>query len=76
VAGWKPVKRREFVRRLHALGFEGPYRGTRHDFLVFRQHRQTIPSNPEYSVPQLRVLLRQVQTIVRRPITLEDWDRL
>lgn len=76
MAGWKPIKRREFVRRLRALGFDGPYRGTRHEFLVFGQHRQTIPSNPEYSVPQLRLLVRQVQAILSRPLTLEDWDRL
>ena len=76
MAGWKPIERREFVRRLRVLGFRGPQRGTRHEFLVFGQHRQTIPSNPEYSVPQLRLLLRQVQTILRRPITLDDWDRL
>jgi predicted RNA binding protein YcfA (HicA-like mRNA interferase family) len=76
VAGWKPIRRREFVRKLRALGFHSPQRGTRHEFLVFEQHRQTIPSNPEYSVPQLRLLLRQVRTILRRQITLEDWDRL
>ena len=74
--GWKPIKRREFLRRLRALGFEGPYRGTRHDFLVLGQHRQTIPSNREYSVPQLRLLLRQVQTVLHRSITPDEWERL
>ena len=52
---WTPCKRREFIRRLRALGFEGPYTGTRHYFMVFRQHRLAIPSNDEYSVPQLPV---------------------
>jgi hypothetical protein len=74
--GGKPIKRREFIRRLRALGLEGPYRGTRHEFLVFGQHRQTIPSNPEYSVPQLRLLLRQVETILHRSITPDEWERL
>ena len=73
---WKPIKRREFIRRLRALGFAGPYRGTRHEFLVCREHRQTIPSNREYSVPQLRLLIRQVQSILGRPITLDEWDAL
>ena len=73
---WKPIKRREFIRRLRALHFDGPYRGTRHEFLVFREHRQTIPSNSQYSVPQLRLLLRQVETIIGRPITLAEWDSL
>jgi hypothetical protein len=73
---WKPIKRREFIRRLRALGFTGPGRGTRHEFLLYGEHRQTIPSNPEYSVPQLRMLLRQVQSIRSRPITLDEWDAL
>jgi hypothetical protein len=39
---WKPIKRREFIRLLCALDFDGPYRGTRHEFLVYQEHRQTI----------------------------------
>lgn len=73
---WKPCKRRNFVRRLRALGFEGPYSGTRHQFMVYRQHRLAIPSNAEYSVPQLRVMLREVETILGREIGLAEWDRL
>src|SRR4051812_3521709 len=33
MAGWHPIKRRELVRKLRVLGFTGPYRGTRHEFL-------------------------------------------
>jgi predicted RNA binding protein YcfA (HicA-like mRNA interferase family) len=73
---WRPVKRRDFIRRLRALGFVGPYRGTRHEFLVWRDHRQTIPSNSEFSVPQLRLLLRQVERITGRSIPLADWETL
>ncbi len=76
MAGWRPLKRREFVRKLRCLGFEGPYSGTRHQFMVFGSHRQTIPSNPEYSVPQIRMLVRQTVTILGREITLEVWENL
>ena len=76
MAAWHPIKRREFIRRLHALGFEGPYRGARHDFLIFGQRRQTIPSNVEYSAPQLRILLRQVEAVLGRKIGREEWARL
>ncbi len=76
MAVWSPIKRREFVRRLRALGFSGPFRGTRHDFLGFGQHRQTIPSNAEYSVPQLRMLLRQAGEIRGKPIGPDEWDAL
>ena len=74
--GWKPIKRREFVRRLRALGFQGPFDGTRHQFLVLGQHRQTIPSNAEYSVPQLKMLLRQVEAALGRRIDAGEWTEL
>jgi len=61
---------------LRALGFSGPFSGTRHQFMVLGQHRQTIPNNPEYSVPQIRMLLRQVESILGRSISLEEWDSL
>ncbi len=76
MAGWHPLKRREFIRRLRALGFDGPHRGARHEFLVFGQKRQTIPSNPDYSLPRLKMLLRQVEAVLERMITADEWDQL
>jgi hypothetical protein len=76
MAVWRPLKRREFVRRLRALGFEGPISGTRHQFMLFGQHRQTIPTNSEYSVPQVRMLLRQAASILGRSVSLDEWDTL
>lgn len=73
---WRPLKRRDFIRKLRALGFDGPYSGTRHQFMISGQHRQTIPTNSEYSVPQVRLLIRQVQSILARPITLNEWNSL
>jgi hypothetical protein len=46
---------------LRQLGFDGPFSGTRHQFVVFVQKRLAIPSNPEYSVPQLRMLIREAR---------------
>ena len=73
---WSPCKRRVFLRRLRKLGFEGPYAGTRHQFMVYEQQRLAVPSNPEYSVPQLRMLLREVEEIVGRTISAEEWHQL
>jgi hypothetical protein len=73
---WTPCKRREFIRRLRQLDFEGPFAGARHEFLVFRQSRLAIPSNNEYSVPQLRLMLREVAAIRGREILLEEWESL
>jgi hypothetical protein len=76
MAGWRPLKRRDFIRRLRALGFDGPFSGTRHQFMIFGQHRQTIPTNSEYSVPQIRLLLRQVESILARLVSLDEWNSL
>ena len=76
MAGWRPLKRRDFIRKLRGLGFDGPYSGTRHQFMVFREHRQTIPSNSEYSVPQVRMLVRQVESILERLVPPEEWNSL
>jgi len=76
VSRWTPCKRKEFMRRLRGLGFDGPYSGTRHQFMIFGEKRLAIPSNPEYSIPQLRFMMREVETIVGREITLEAWSEL
>ena len=73
---WKPCKRRDFIRRLKKLGFEGPYSGTRHHFMVYEQHRMAIPSNTEYSVPQVRFMIRELEEIIGRVITAGEWHEL
>lgn len=73
---WTPCKRRDFVRRLRKLGFEGPLSGTRHQFMVYEQHRLAIPSNDEYSVPQLRMMIQEVESIIEREITADEWSEL
>jgi hypothetical protein len=73
---WKPCKRRDFIKKLRKLGFKGPYSGTRHQFIVFENHRLAIPSNAEYSMPQLRVMIREVEKILDRKINLNEWEKL
>ena len=64
------------MRRLRQLGFTGPYSGAKHQFMVFAQQRLTVPSNKEYSVPQLRMMLREVEDIMGRQITADEWNGL
>ena len=73
---WAPCKRRDFIRRLQEIGFDGPFSGTRHQFMVYGQHRLAIPSNAEYSVPQLRMMIREVEDIIDHQITADEWSRL
>lgn len=57
----RPVSRRELVRRLRDLGFEGPYAGAKHEFMVRDDRSIRIP-NPygsDIGIPLLRELLRQ-----------------
>lgn len=71
-----PCKRRDFIHRLQTLGFDGPYSGTRHQFMVYGLRRLVIPFNPEYSVPQLRMMIREVEEIIGRKILLKEWNTL
>ena len=71
---WTPCKRNDFIRCLRKLGFQGPFSGTRHQFMVYSSHRLAIPSNSEYSVHQLRMMVREVEQIFGRPISVEEWN--
>ena len=73
---WNPCRRSLLIRRLRALGFEGPFSGSKHQFMTFADQRQTIPSNDEYSVPQLRMMIREVESILDRAITANEWNNL
>ena len=73
---WSPCKRNDFIRRLRRLGFDGPYSDSKHKFLVFGQNRFTVPSNAEYSGPQLKMMLREAAEILGRDITVDEWTNL
>ena len=73
---WLPCKRRLFIKRLRKLGFDGPYSGTRHQFMVYKNHRLSVPSNSEYSVPQLKMMLNEVEIIMERNLSTDEWTNL
>jgi predicted RNA binding protein YcfA (HicA-like mRNA interferase family) len=64
-----PISRRELVQRLRELGFEGPFTGGRHEFVVRGSVRLILP-NPhrqDISTALLSRILRQAG------ITREEW---
>jgi predicted RNA binding protein YcfA (HicA-like mRNA interferase family) len=64
-----PVSRRELIQRLRRLGFEGPFTGGRHEFMVRREVRLVVP-NPhrqEISTDLLVRILRQAG------VSREEW---
>jgi len=76
VSQWSPCKRRDFIHQLRKLGFDGPFVGTRHHFMVYKEHRLAIPSNREYSISQLRIMIRETESVLGRKITVEEWNSL
>jgi hypothetical protein len=76
VSRWVPCKRKQFVRKLRKLGFDGPFTGTRHHFMVYGDDRLAVPSNHEYSIAQLKMMLREVETILGSKISLDRWNNL
>ena len=61
MGGLSPISRADFVRRLRELGFEGPYAGGKHSFLVRGVVRVIVP-NPhrgDMSVALLSRILNQ-----------------
>jgi hypothetical protein len=71
-----PCKRRDFIKKLRTLGFDGPYSGTRHEFMLFGDYRLTIPSNDEYSIPQLKMMFAEIAGIMGRELDADSWNNL
>ena len=70
MARLKPVSRREFIQRPEVLGYEGPYSGGRHEFML-REGRRLILPNPhrgDISLDLLTRLLRQAG------VTRQEWE--
>jgi hypothetical protein len=44
--------------------------------MVYENHRLTISSNKEYSAPQLRMMIREVESIMGREILIAEWESL
>jgi predicted RNA binding protein YcfA (HicA-like mRNA interferase family) len=72
VPSFRAIKRRELIKALKNAGFDGPYIGGKHEFLVKGELRLTLP-NPhqnEISRELLARILRQAN------LTREEWEKL
>lgn len=66
------IKRKVLIKALKKAGFEGPFAGGKHEFLVKRQLRLVLP-NPhqsEISKDLLSRILKQAN------ISREDWEKI
>ena len=65
-----PVARRELVRRLRLLGFDGPFVGGRHEFML-RGTRRLILPNPHRGDVDTDLLVRLLR---QADVTREEWE--
>jgi predicted RNA binding protein YcfA (HicA-like mRNA interferase family) len=67
-----PIKRRDLIRYLEQLGFEGPYSGGKHQFMIRGEITLRLP-NPHRSDIGKELLAR----ILRQArIDREEWEKL
>ena len=68
--------RREFIRKLKRIGFTQPLPGGRHFYMRYGTYTLTVPGNKEYSMPQVKMLLNEIEEGIGRKITIEEWNSL
>ena len=67
-----PIKRNDLVRYLRVLGFEGPYAGGKHQYMVKGQIRLVIP-NPHQGEITREFLVRILR---QASVARDEWERL
>ena len=76
MARWAPCKRKIFISKLMALGSTPAEPGGRHFYMRYGEHTMTVSNNQEFSVPQLKMLLKEVEHILEKEVSLEKWQEL
>lgn len=69
---FKPVNRKDLVKALKKAGFEGPFVGGRHEFMVRGQLRLILP-NPHHGDIGKDLLARILR---QASLTREEWENL
>lgn len=67
-----PTGRRDLIRHLKTLGFEGPFRGKRHDFMAKGDATPRIPNPHKGEIG--RDLLDRV--LKQAGVSKEEWQKL
>ena len=56
--------------------FKPPEPGGRHFYMRYGTYTLTLPSNREYSVLQVKMLLNEIEHGIDRRITIKEWGTL
>ncbi|MDJ1167848.1 type II toxin-antitoxin system HicA family toxin [Roseofilum sp. BLCC_M154] len=67
-----PISRRELIAALRAAGFDGPYSGGKHQFMVRESLRVRIPNPHKGDIS--KGLLRRI--LMQGGISEEEWESL
>ena len=73
---WNPCKRKDFIKKLKKIGFGSPEPGGRHFYMRHRTYTLTLPNNKEYSVPQIKMLINEIDYGIGKKISIEEWENL
>ncbi len=67
-----PIKRRDLIRNLKRLGFDGPYAGGNHQYMIRLQTRVRVPNPHQGDIGRglLSRILRQAG------VSREEWEKL
>ena len=68
----EPIKRNDLIRHLRELGFEGPYAGGKHQYLIKAEIKFAIP-NPHQG-DMGRELLNRILRLAG--IERDEWEKL
>jgi len=44
--------------------------------MLFKNHRLSIPSTAEFSVPQLKMMITEIESIIERSLAADKWNNL
>lgn len=69
MAKFPPCSRAELIRKLKALGFDGPYPGGRHSYMKRGSYRQIMPNPHGGQIDS--VLVREI--LKQAGISEEEW---
>lgn len=72
MANTGPIKRKDLIALLRKAGFDGPYAGGKHQFMIKGVLRLTIP-NPHQSDIGVNLLLKILK---QAGISKEEWEGL
>ena len=73
---WNPCKRKDFIKKLKKIGFGSPEPGGRHFYMRHRTYTLTLPNNKECSVPQIKMLINEIEHGIGKKISIEEWENL